>query len=193
MARCESEIGDALPIGVPSPHLPRPVAEQSIPGSRVGEPGTNAAPPASSAVVNEPFKRRARRRGKQLLMRVPAIERYISEKHVIAAERDQAVKDREVYVGRLEKAREAATSLQEANRKLRSELDQAAKDREVFVELLAKERAKAVSLRERHQILVRERQRYLDGFGANPEFRHFNASFLFLTFLRALTTMAEFS
>ena len=51
--------------------------------------------------------RRVRFRVKKLLMRVPAVARYISEKHVIAAERDQAIRDRDSYRALFEMERAA--------------------------------------------------------------------------------------
>jgi glycosyltransferase involved in cell wall biosynthesis len=87
----DAETVVGLPIDIVSPHLPPPKLEQ---------------PPHATA-VKESLKRRARRGAKRLLIRVPAVGRYISEKHVIAAERDQAVRDREAYRSLLEAERAA--------------------------------------------------------------------------------------
>jgi glycosyltransferase involved in cell wall biosynthesis len=77
----DAEKAASVPTGVASPHLPQPAVQ----------------PPPPAVAINESLKRRLRRRTKLLLMRLPTFGRYISEKHVIAAERDQAVRDRDVY------------------------------------------------------------------------------------------------
>ena len=135
-----------LPVGFASPHLPPPTVAQ--PQAVPREP-----PPDADAKV--PLKRRVRSRVKKFLMWVPAVERYISEKHVIAAERDQAARD-------LEDARAASHALL-------AERDQAVRDLQHNLQALQRERAERDSLekeiserRHRESVLRRERRRHLE-------------------------------
>jgi len=182
-----------LPIGIASPHLPPPEVVEPPPQAGpepMPEPGPEPPPqaapeptpepgpeqPPRATVVKEPLKRRARRRAKQLLMRVPAVGRYISEKHVIAAERDQAVKDRDRYQALL------MDELAAANAVL-AERSQAIKDQDHdLLALLERERAATEALaaerdalvkeirerRARENVLARERRRHLEQIWGRP-------------------------
>jgi glycosyltransferase involved in cell wall biosynthesis len=172
----DAEAVVGLPIGIVSPHLPLPKLEQPPQAGPEPTPEPGPAKPPRATVVREPLKRRARRRAKQLLMRVPAVARYISEKHVIAAERDQAVKDRDRYQALLMDERAAANAVL-------AERSQAIKDQDQnLLFLLQRERTAAEALaaerdalvketrerRARENVLARERRRHLEQIWGRP-------------------------
>jgi glycosyltransferase involved in cell wall biosynthesis len=168
----DSETLVGLPVGLASPHLPLLMVEQphAAPLDLTRSAGAAMSPPAT--VVKEPLKRRVRLQVKRLAMRVPAVERYISEKHVIASERDQAVKDREQYESLL--------------RDLRDERNQILKDQQDKLQvLLRSERAALVSERKtlekeiderrhRESVLRRERTRHLEQIWGRPRIEALN-------------------
>jgi glycosyltransferase involved in cell wall biosynthesis len=150
----DPETMNRVPAGLASPHL-QPLMVEQLRTPPTSLTRSTGAPTPETMVVKEPLKRRVRLRVKRLAMRVPAFARYISEKHAIAAERDQAVKDRERYEALLEELSNRGSENQRVQPLLRNERGSSSGERETVEKEIAEGR-------ERESVLKRERKRHLE-------------------------------
>ena len=113
-------LSETQPITVAPPHLRQPKVDGSSPAKTETMLHAAAKKLPSAVAVTKLLRRRLKHGAKQILMRVPAIRRYISEKHAITAERDRAIRDRDRYAYLLKK-HAAEIGLKERHQKLLEE------------------------------------------------------------------------